>query len=577
MLACALPTACADPCIDDGLGQADQGTCPTQQSNSETDGSTDSNTITATETMGSATMSTMTVGMTGSQSGTETDTMATDTLDGTATLGDTDTETATESETSSGTVWCADADGDGFGDPEMCQTADEQPPGTVDNDDDCDDGNANTFPGAAPNDDRNACMQDEDDDDWGDDEPPPGVDPGTDCLDDDADVFPGAAENEMPPDLCAQDEDDDGWGDTDPPMGADPGTDCLDDDPNTFPGAAPNDDPDACMQDEDDDDWGDDAPPPGVDTGTDCVDDNPSVFPGAAELEMPPGQCMVDEDGDGWGDANPPGGGGGGGGGPVGGADCYDQNPDLNPDMLQLTAMTPYQGGAMVPKTIEIVDPDATLSPFVTLEDPMGGVPPVDIVTGTLNEAGEIFVNDLNTDTLYTVDYAATCMMGTGELAPVGMPYMMGADIVCGLEFGPGGVLYGIDHGDRLLTFNPANGQITAEVPITAGGLDLDINSCGTAYDCAGDRLLVANGVDQSIYSIDVATGEASLLRDLDAFFPGTWLPTGLEWNPLAGTVYLSTGAELYEVDIEDAMAPPVSIGFYGENVSNLQFLPICI
>ncbi|MCX4246537.1 NHL repeat-containing protein [Paraliomyxa miuraensis] len=522
LLCLGVPVACADPCIDDGLGQVDESQCPSANSEGETDSGTTDGSVS--DTMSTATMGTVTMGMTSSQSGTTTqgtDTMGT--LDDTATMGQT--------ETSGPSLWCVDADGDGFGDPDMCQMADEQPPGTVDNDDDCDDTNDATFPGAAPNDDPNACMQDEDDDDWGDDAPPPGVDPGTDCLDDDA---------------------------------------------TTFPGAAPNDDPTACMQDEDDDDWGDDAPPPGVDVGTDCLDDDANVYPGAAELEMPPGQCMADADDDGWGDANP-GGGGGGGGGPVGGADCYDTNPDLNPDTMDLMAFTPFQGGAMTPKTIETVGPMGMLGPFVTLETPMGGVPPVNIVTGSVNALGEIFVNDLNTVQLYTVDYAATCMMGTGELAPVGIPYAMAGSVVCGLEFGADGSLYGIDHADQLLTFDPATGQITGMIPIvTAGGATLNINSCGTAFDCSLGRLLVANGIDHSIYAIDTSTGEATLLRDLDPFFGAAWSPVGLEWNPLTRLAYLSTGPNLYEVDLDDVMAPPVNLGAYGESVSNLSYLPLC-
>ena len=506
LFVCGLPTACADPCIDDGLGQDN---CPPQSSASETEGETDSSSNTDTVTA----TATATLTMTGSQTATDSDT-----LDGTAT------------ETSGGSVWCVDADGDGFGDPDMCMPADEQPPGTVDNDGDCDDGNENTFPGAAELEDPEACMND---------------------------------------------DDDDGWGDPEVPTGVDPGTDCNDEEPFAFPGAAPNDDPEACMQDEDGDDWGDDDPPTGADAGTDCDDTNADAFPGAAPSETPPDLCTIDQDGDGWGDANPPD--GGGGSGPSSGADCYDTNPDLNPDMLQLTAMTPFQGGPLVPKLIETIDPaTAMLSPFITLLTPEGGNPPVNLVTGTLSENGEIFVNDLNTDTLYSVDYGATCMMGTGELAPVGMPYEMMADIVCGLEFGTGG-LYGIDHENRLLTFDPATGEITAELPITMGGMPLDINSCGTAFDCTAGRLLVANGIDQSIYSVDETTGEATLLRDLGGFIGGAWSPVGLEWNPVTRLAYLSTGPELYEIDLDDAMAPPVQVGFYGTQVSNLQYLPICI
>jgi len=93
-----------------------------------------------------------------------------------------------------GVAWCSDADADGFGDPDACTTVPdgETPPdGTVDNDDDCDDNSATTFPGAAPNDDATACMKDEDDDDWGDTDVPDGVEPGVDCDDGDQSIPPG--------------------------------------------------------------------------------------------------------------------------------------------------------------------------------------------------------------------------------------------------------------------------------------------------------------------------------------------------------------------------------------------------
>jgi hypothetical protein len=464
LLACTLPSACADPCVDDGLGQDN---CPTQNDTSATEGATESNTNTNTlsATMGSATMGSATMGMTGSQ-----------------TADDTVTETA------GGTLWCVDADGDGFGDPDMCTQSDDMPPGTVDNDDDCDDTNPDTFPGAAPNDDRRACMKDADGDDWGDDDPPPGVDPGTDCDDDDADVFPGAAENEEPRDLCT-----------------------------------------------------------------------------------------VDADGDGWGDANPPG--GGGGGGPASGSDCYDENPALNPDTLQLTAFLPYNAGAFSPRTIQTVDPtNATLGDFIQLGTMGGGVPNVNIVTGTFNEDAEIYVNDLTGVQLYTVDYAKTCGDGDGTVAPVGdEPYGDPGDIVCGLEFGGNGLLYGIGHtGDNLRSFDRNTGEVADATPLTLDGFLLDVVSCGMARDCAGDRLLFANGLDHVIYSVET-NGEVALVRDLSAEIPGEWNPTGLEYEPITRTVLLSTGIELYRVDINDTTVPPELIGMFEEDISNLQYLPICM
>ena len=68
--------------------------------------------------------------------------------------------------------------------------------GWDDDDVDCDDADADTFPGAAEHDSTTACMTDADGDGWGDDSPSSGVDYGSDCDDDADDTFPGSAEVE---------------------------------------------------------------------------------------------------------------------------------------------------------------------------------------------------------------------------------------------------------------------------------------------------------------------------------------------------------------------------------------------
>jgi hypothetical protein len=129
-------------------------------------------------------------------------------------------------------LWCADADGDGQGDPSDCA-------------------------GVAPGD------------------PPPAdtANNGSDCADDNPDVFVGAAANEAA--LCTADVDADGWGDAaiaDVVPTATNGTDCFDADPDVAPGAAETDDAAACMADRDGDGWGDVAAPDGATAGRDCDD-----------------------------------------------------------------------------------------------------------------------------------------------------------------------------------------------------------------------------------------------------------------------------------------------------------------
>ena len=59
---------------------------------------------------------------------------------------------------------------------------------------DCDDNNAQTYPGTATNDDEHACMKDDDGDNWGDVNVESPVVAGTDCRDNDYWSWPGAAE-----------------------------------------------------------------------------------------------------------------------------------------------------------------------------------------------------------------------------------------------------------------------------------------------------------------------------------------------------------------------------------------------
>ena len=329
-------------------------------------------------------------------------------------------------------LWCMDVDADGFGDPAACMQAGTMPAGTVNNDDDCDDGS-----------------------------------------------------------------------------------------PDTFPGAAPNDDPLACMRDADGDDWGDASP--------DIA-------------------------------------------GPVGGSDCHDTNPDLNPGTLQLAVLTPHNGSPGDSRMLQTVDPNtAALTPFVTLQDPLGNIPNIDVSSATMDANGMIFANDFGLNELHTVSYADTCGGETGVVTPLGSYAPLTS--VSGLELAGNGTLYGISNDDHLYTFDPITGQVIDDIPLA-----LDVGAVGMAYDCAQDRLLFASGIDQSIYRIDPATGAVTLLRDLSADLgPVAWNTVGLAWDPVSRTAYLSTGAELYNVDIDDALAPPVNRGTFGpQPVSNLAYLPIC-
>jgi len=137
------------------------------------------------------------------------------------------------------TFWF-DADADGYGDPARSTPACSAPSGWVDNDDDCDDGKASTYPGAREVpydgtdqdcDGSDLCDVDED----GADHPTCG---GSDCDDTDDSRYPGATETWYD----GVDTDCDGWSDYDADRDGDDaeaygGTDCDDADPTVYKGA----------------------------------------------------------------------------------------------------------------------------------------------------------------------------------------------------------------------------------------------------------------------------------------------------------------------------------------------------
>ena len=147
---------------------------------------------------------------------------------------------------------------------------------------DCDDEDPYAFPGAASQDNPQACMRDLDGDGYGEEDPTnSAVEAGTDCDDTNPHLHPGAAELESTTE-CMLDFDEDGYGDPDPPEGAyTAGTDCDDSDAARFPGDEDGDGFTACDGDCDDTDAQlnlDDVDGDGYTScDGDLADDNPAI------------------------------------------------------------------------------------------------------------------------------------------------------------------------------------------------------------------------------------------------------------------------------------------------------------
>ena len=216
--------------------------------------------------------------------------------------------------------WFADADEDGYGDPDDNVNACEQPDGYIADDSDCDDGDADIYPGALE-----VC----------------------DGVNQDCDL--SVDEDGADATNWHRDYDEDGYGDPDatreacdaPEGYTDDGTDCDDVNPNTYPGADEycdgNDsncdgfgddgalDANTWHLDADEDGYGDPGvtqeicirPNGYVTDGTDCDDADGTTYPGATEQcdngdddcdtlvdedAVGLGTWYADDDDDGWGD-----------------------------------------------------------------------------------------------------------------------------------------------------------------------------------------------------------------------------------------------------------------------------------
>ncbi|MEZ5358090.1 MAG: MopE-related protein [Candidatus Zixiibacteriota bacterium] len=207
---------------------------------------------------------------------------------------------------------------------------------------DCDDNDPYTYPGAAPNDDIDACMRDADEDDYGDIDATGDIMPGTDCDDSQPLAYPGAVEtwydgvDQNCDGLNDFDQDGDGYVHIDYPEeagGSAPFTgDCNDENPDINPGAIEvwYDGVDQNCDGKDDFDQDED----GYAIDVDCDDENPEINPGAAETwydgidQNCDGLNDYDADFDGYVlegfDSEA-------GGSAPGIGDCDDTNPEVNP------------------------------------------------------------------------------------------------------------------------------------------------------------------------------------------------------------------------------------------------------
>ena len=142
-----------------------------------------------------------------------------------------------------------------------------------------------------------------------------------------------------------------------------------------------------------------------------------------------------------------------------------------------------------------------------------------------------------------------------------------GVGNMCGIAFGPGGILYGLDStNDQLVEIDISTGAGTV-----IGSLGFELGNCGLSYDCTNDRLIGANATTSEIFTVDPVTGLGSghVLTDVP------FSSVGLEYDPGSDVIYAATGDELYQVDPSTGATTYIG-ALGGENVDDLALHPTC-
>ncbi len=160
-----------------------------------------------------------------------------------------------------------------------------------------------------------------------------------------------------------------------------------------------------------------------------------------------------------------------------------------------------------------------------------GSDPMANLNSSAFRDDGLAFVSASGVGELWLVD---PC---TGAVDVVGAT---GRGDVCGITFGPGGELFGLDRtSDELVRFDLSTGAATV-----VGPLGFDVELCGLAYDCVGEELFGVDSATQQLFAIDHESGAAKRFLATEVPFQSV----GLEYDPADQSFLASTGTELWRV-----------------------------
>ncbi len=144
---------------------------------------------------------------------------------------------------------------------------------------------------------------------------------------------------------------------------------------------------------------------------------------------------------------------------------------------------------------------------------------------------------------LYTFDSNAGYAVQTvGE-------YGIGAERIGGLTFDAGGTLYGMTIGSNasLYTLDPATGTATLVGPLT-----IPVSEGGLAIDPTDGKCYCAYGPNNTLLSVDLSTGEAAIIGPID---DGSRSYNGIAFDA-GGQLYAVDNSHLWKIDKNDPSGP---------------------
>lgn len=155
----------------------------------------------------------------------------------------------------------------------------------------------------------------------------------------------------------------------------------------------------------------------------------------------------------------------------------------------------------------------------------------------------------VNSDDEFDADQLLRINLSTGAVQFIG-PLPTSLEDVEGLAFGPDGTLYAVDNATKaVFVVNP---DTVGALPVgnrrpnlgfsTASNLDF-----GMTFTCTNRLLLVAEET-QSLYEIDIATGQAMVVGNSG----GLGHPMTAIASFGTRTVALASGGALYDIDVDD-------------------------